>query len=72
MKYFSKDHEWITIEGDVATVGISAHAAAELGDVTFVELPELDTDVNAGDSVSAGRISESSVRHLHSCFWYYF
>ncbi len=52
MKYFSKEHEWITLEGDVATIGISIHAAAELGDVTFVELPEVDADVNSGDSVS--------------------
>ncbi len=37
---FTKDHEWISLEGDVATVGITAYAADQLGDVVFVELPE--------------------------------
>ncbi|WDE97495.1 glycine cleavage system protein GcvH [Lentisphaera profundi] len=52
MKYFSKDHEWVNLEGDIATIGISVHAAAELGDVTFVELPETDESVDAGAAVS--------------------
>ena len=39
-KKFSKQHEWISVEGDVATVGITKHAAEMLGDVVFVELPE--------------------------------
>ncbi len=40
MKYFTRDHEWATIEGDVATVGISHHAQKCLGDVVYLELPE--------------------------------
>ena len=39
-KKFSKQHEWVSIEGDIATVGITTHAAEMLGDVVFVELPE--------------------------------
>ena len=39
-KKYSKQHEWVSIEGDVATVGITTHAAEMLGDVVFVELPE--------------------------------
>ena len=39
-KKFSKQHEWISVEGDTATVGITKHAAEMLGDVVFVELPE--------------------------------
>ena len=39
-KKFSKQHEWISVEGDIATVGITKHAAEMLGDVVFVELPE--------------------------------
>ena len=39
-KKYSKQHEWISIEGDIATVGITIHAAEMLGDVVFVELPE--------------------------------
>ena len=39
-KNFSKQHEWVSVEGDIATVGITKHAAELLGDVVFVELPE--------------------------------
>jgi glycine cleavage system H protein len=38
---YTKDHEWVRVEGDVATVGITDYAAAQLGDVVFVELPEV-------------------------------
>ena len=38
---FSKDHEWVRLEGDIATIGITQHAAEQLGDVVFVELPEV-------------------------------
>ena len=44
-KKFSKQHEWISLEGDVATVGITKHAAEMLGDVVFVELPEKGKNV---------------------------
>ncbi|EWY37370.1 glycine cleavage system protein H [Skermanella stibiiresistens SB22] len=45
---FTKDHEWIRIDGDVATVGISEYAQKQLGDVVFVELPEVGRNVVAG------------------------
>ena len=49
---FSKEHEWIRLEGEVATVGITKHATEMLGDIVFVELPEKDSTVvkdgNAG------------------------
>lgn len=38
---YSKDHEWVQIDGDIATVGITDHAQAALGDIVFVELPEI-------------------------------
>ena len=47
---FTKDHEWIELEGDVATVGITAYAAEQLGDVVFVETPEVGRTVKAGDA----------------------
>jgi glycine cleavage system H protein len=47
---FSKDHEWIEAEGDIATVGITAYAAEQLGDVVFVELPEVGKSLKAGDA----------------------
>lgn len=40
-KYFTKEHEWVELDGTTATVGISEHAAHELGDITFVELPQV-------------------------------
>lgn len=49
--YYSKTHEWVKIDGDEATVGISAFAAGELGDITYAELPEEDSDVIVGDSI---------------------
>ncbi len=49
---FTEEHEWLRVEGDLVIVGITAHAAEQLGDVVFVELPELDTQVATGDEVS--------------------
>ncbi|HXQ15293.1 MAG TPA: glycine cleavage system protein GcvH [Caulobacteraceae bacterium] len=46
---FTKDHEWVEAVGDVATLGITAYAAEQLGDVVFVELPSLGKTVKAGD-----------------------
>ena len=51
-RYFSKDHEWIEIAGDIGTVGITDYAQGQLGDITFVELPEVGSSVSKGDSVS--------------------
>lgn len=49
---FSKDHEWVRLEGGVATVGITDHAQTALGDVVFVDLPEVGRAVAAGDSIA--------------------
>lgn len=48
MRYFTKDHEWIEVDGTTATVGITAYAQDQLGDVVFVELPEPGRLVEAG------------------------
>ncbi len=50
MKY-TKEHEWLRVEGDLVVVGITEHAATALGDVVFVELPEVETVVAEGDEV---------------------
>lgn len=47
---FTKDHEWIRLEGDIATVGITDHAQNALGDVVFVDLPEAGREVAAGEA----------------------
>lgn len=49
---FLSSHEWVLIEGDVATVGVSDYAQESLGDLVFVELPEVGTVIAAGDSVA--------------------
>lgn len=46
--YFTKDHEWISVDGDSATVGITDYAQAQLGDVVFVEVPPAGTQVVKG------------------------
>ena len=49
---FSTDHEWISVEGAVATIGITDHAQGQLGDVVFVEVPEIGRKVTAGEAVA--------------------
>jgi glycine cleavage system H protein len=49
---FTKDHEWVDLTGEVATIGITAYAAEQLGDVVFVELPETGRSLKAGDSLA--------------------
>ena len=51
--FFSKEHEWVKISGTTATVGISNHAAHELGDVTFVELPQVGKVVKQFGTLAA-------------------
>ena len=47
---YTKEHEWVRVEGDVATVGITDYAQHELGDVVFVEMPKPGTKLNGGQS----------------------
>ncbi len=46
---YTKEHEWVTLDGDIATIGITHHAQNELGDIVFVDLPQ------PGDAVAAGK-----------------
>ena len=47
-RYFTEEHEWIDVEGDTATVGITAYAQDQLGDIVFVELPDVGSQVAKG------------------------
>lgn len=49
---FTKDHEWVEVAGDVATIGITAYAAEQLGDVVFVETPDVGKTVKAGEGLA--------------------
>ena len=74
---FTKDHEWVRLDGDVATIGITDHAQTALGDVVFVDLPEAGREVAAGEAIAvvesvkaasdvyapvAGRVLESNAK----------
>lgn len=48
--YFTEDHEWIRVEGGTATVGITDYAQEQLGDLVFVELPQVGAELGKGDS----------------------
>jgi glycine cleavage system H protein len=50
--YFTKDHEWIRVDGDVATVGISQHAQEALGDIVFAEVPDAGKTLAKGDDAA--------------------
>ena len=47
---YSKEHEWVKVEGNTVTIGITEYAQGELGDLVFVELPEVDDEINEGDT----------------------
>lgn len=50
--YFTEDHEWIAVDGDTGTVGITKYAAEQLGDVVFVEVPEAGASFGKGDDMA--------------------
>ena len=54
-KVFSKDHEWVVVDGDVATIGITNHAQEQLGDVVFVELPKIGVITSGGFGPTVNR-----------------
>lgn len=49
---YTRDHEWVTVEGDIATVGISVYAQDQLGDVVFVEVPDVGRSMDKGDELA--------------------
>jgi glycine cleavage system H protein len=51
MKRYTEEHEWVVVTGDLAVVGITAFAAEELGDITYVELPAVGKTVKKGESL---------------------
>lgn len=47
---YTKEHEWISLDGEVAMIGITDHAQNQLGDIVFVELPDVDSEINQNDT----------------------
>ena len=65
MKYYTEDHEWVEVNGDEATIGISEYAADEMGEVSYVELPEEDDDFIIGDRLGEVE-SEKTTSDIYS------
>ena len=61
---YTRDHEWIRIEGDKAEIGITDHAQKALGDIVFAELPEIEDEIDSGDEFG----SVESVKAVSSLF----
>jgi glycine cleavage system H protein len=51
-RYFTQDHEWVDVDGDIGTVGISEYAQSQLGDVVFVDVPEAGKTLSKGDEAA--------------------
>ena len=51
-RYFTEDHEWIDVDGDIGTVGISDYAQGQLGDIVFVEVPDEGKELGKGDEAA--------------------
>ncbi|GAA2855653.1 MULTISPECIES: glycine cleavage system protein GcvH [Microbacterium] len=62
---YSEEHEWVALEGSVATVGITDYAADALGDIVFVELPAVGTELSSGDVFGEAE-STKSVSELYA------
>ncbi len=61
MRYFTKDHEWIDVDGSIATVGITNYAQLQLGDIVFVEVPTAGTKViKGGDAAVVESVKAAS------------
>ena len=51
-RYYTDEHEWVEVEGDTATIGITDYAQEQLGDIVFVEMPEIGTELDQGDDAA--------------------
>lgn len=51
-RYFTEDHEWVDVDGEVATVGITEYAQSQLGDIVFAEVPEEGKELSKGDDAA--------------------
>lgn len=61
---FTKEHEWVSVDGDIATIGVTDYAAEQLGDIVYAELPAEGEDIAIGDTFGA----LESVKAVSDCF----
>ncbi len=66
---YSKEHEWVKVEGNVATIGITEYAQSELGDIVFVVLPETDDEINEGDTFGSVESVKTVSRIICTNLW---
>ena len=66
--FYTREHEWVRIEGNKAEIGITYHAQKALGDIVFVELPEIDDEIDSGDEFGSVE-SVSSFFSVHAGEW---
>ena len=62
---YTKDHEWIRLDGEVATVGITEHAQSQLGDIVYVELPEIGRKIEKAVDMRASGVPIAIVGESH-------
>ena len=63
---YTRDHEWVRLDGDVATVGITAYAADQLGDIVFVELPDTGRDLEGAPRLRGRRVGQGGERPVRA------
>lgn len=57
---YSESHEWVKVEGDIAVIGISDYAQSEMGDITYVDMPDVNEEISAGEEFGALESVKSS------------
>lgn len=62
---YSKEHEWVKVDGDIVTIGITDFAQSELGDIVFVELPEEGDELTSGDSFGSVESVKQFLNYMH-------
>ena len=66
-RYFTEDHEWIDVDGDIGTVGISEYAQSQLGDIVFVDVPEDGKALAKGDEAAVVEKAHRRPRFVEDC-----
>ena len=64
--HYTDSHEWVRVDGDIGTIGITDHAQKQLGEIVYLELPEVGHIYNAGRRVRHGRVGQGGLRALHA------
>jgi len=69
-RYYTKDHEWALVKGNKAWIGITDYAQKELGDVVYIDLPQVGESYESGDTIANVESVKKCIAHLCSTFWH--